>query len=62
MKRTARLNITEAEAKEWAEVMSKYFAKIQLCAHLEILRATPAIEMKKMAMESIIKKLAALDT
>ncbi len=61
MKRTARLKKTEAEAKEWAEAMSKYFAKVGLCAHFDILRATPAIELKKMAMNKIIKELKALD-
>lgn len=61
MKRTARLKITEAENASWAEAISKYFAKVGLCAHLEILRRTPAIEFKKLAMESVIKKLKALD-
>ena len=61
MKNTARLQITEAENVSWAKAMSKYFAKVGLYAHLEILRATPAIEFKKLAMEKIIKELKALD-
>jgi len=61
MKRTARLKITVAEANEWAKAMSKYFAKVELCAYFEILRATPAIEIKKLAMEKVIKELKALD-
>lgn len=61
MKDTARLKITEAETKEWVEALSKYFAKVELCAYFEILRATPAIEFKKKALEKIIKELKALD-
>ena len=61
MKRTARLKITETENVLWAKAISKYFAMIGLAAHLEILRATPAIEFKKKAMESVIKKLKALE-
>lgn len=45
----------------WVEALSKYFARIGFCVHLEILRATPAIEFKKQAMDSVIKKLKALD-
>ena len=61
MKRTARLQITEAENVSWAKAISKYFAMVELCAYLEILRATPAIEFKKRAMERVIKELKDLD-
>ena len=39
----------------------KYFTMVGLCAHLNILRATPAIEFKKVAMDKIIKELKALE-
>lgn len=61
MKHTARLQITEAENVSWAKAISKYFGMIGLCAHLDILRATPAIEFKRLAIESIIKKMKALE-
>lgn len=61
MKRTARLQITEAENVSWVEAMSRYFAMVELCAYLEILRATPAIEFKKRAMERVIKELKAME-
>ncbi len=61
MKRTARLKMTAKEFSPWQEALIKYFAKVGLCAHLEMLRATPAIEFKKLAMDKIIKELEALD-
>lgn len=59
MKDTARLKIIEAN--EWAVAMSKYFKKVGLCAHFDILRATPAIQIKKLALDKIIEELKALD-
>lgn len=44
----------------WQMAMVRYFTAVGLCAHLEMLRATPAIEFKKKAMDKIIKRLEAL--
>lgn len=43
------------------EVLSKYFRLVGFCAHLDMLRATPAIEFKKKAIDKIIKKIKALE-
>ncbi len=61
MKRTARLQITEAENVLWAKAISKYFGMVGLCAQLDIMRATPAIEFKKLAMDKVIKELKAME-
>ncbi len=61
MKRTARLKITAKEFSPWQKALMKYFTMVGLCAHLNILRATPAIEFKKVAMDKIIKELKALE-
>jgi len=45
----------------WQMAMVRYFTAVGLCAHLNILSATPAIEFKKKEMDKIIKKLKALE-
>ncbi len=61
MKDTARLKITAKEFSPWQKALIKYFTMVGLCAHLEIMRATPAIEFKRLAMEKVIKELNALE-
>ena len=58
----SRVKVKEmAKEVSWEEAISKYFAKVELCAYFEILRATPAIEFKKRAMNKVIKQLKALE-
>ena len=45
----------------WAKAFSKHFGMVGLCAQLDIMRATPAIEFKRLAMEKVIKELKALE-
>ena len=40
----------------WAEAISKYFEKVGLCAEFDLLRATPAIGVKNLALQNVLKK------
>lgn len=61
MKRTARLKITATEAESWEEAFIKYFRKIELRVRYGMIMVTPAVEIKKLAMEKVLKELEALD-
>jgi len=51
LKQTSRLN-----------AVNKYFEMVGLCAELELIKATPATQVKKWVMENILKKFKEKDS
>lgn len=43
------------------KAFSDFFKRAELCNRYEILRTTPAIEIKKQAMDNVLKELEKLD-
>jgi len=45
----------------WQEAFIKYFKRIELRVRYGMIMATPAVEIKKLAMEKILKEIEVLD-